>query len=161
DVRKKIKLGSGGTLKKALRGLAEEVRLDLNNLGKLTTFLMNNKEFLSKCIYAENKVIITFDFDDDSFVIRIEDVSKGIFSKYTKNKNYATYKKIDVKYNKETGNWDKKVDNTKVSKLMDYPRVKEVILKDYKITVSKVTKEALLKKKLRYVYITQLDRRVS
>lgn len=164
DVRKKINLGSGGTLKKALRGLAEEVRLDLNNLGKLTTFLITNKEFLSKCIYAENKVIIPFDFDDDSFVIRIEDFSKGIFSKYsiyTKNKDYATYTKLDAKYNKETGNWDKKVDNTKVSKLMDYPRVKEVILKDYKITVSKVTKEYLLKKKLRYVYITQLDRRVS
>lgn len=164
DVKKRISINSGGTLKRTLRELAVGIIQDKKNLGVTMSFLMGNKEFTSKCMYAESKLIIPFDFEEDSFVLRIEDFSRGLYSKYTiyqRNKDFNTYTKTDYKYNFGTNHWEGKLDNPKVTKLLNYPGVKERIMEDYKIKVRKTTELDLLRKKVRGLYITQLDRRIG
>lgn len=158
------KIRGGGGLKKAMNALRAEISINFENVSKVYTFFISNKDIMAKCMYAQNKVLLPLDLESDSMVVRIEDISKGILGKisvYKLNRDYKTYTKVDLKYDLHNEKWDAKVDNKEVSKLMNYSKIKERLIKDYGVKIKKDSEIDLFKKQLRAAYIKYETKSVS
>lgn len=148
--------GNGNKYKKELKDFSELVKSDYNKIMMLPGLAIRNGAFFKDCEYEKDKYMIPLDFDSNTMCIRVTgglaNTPNVVYDLYEGKNGNVEYDKKTYKYNSETKKLELKGKSV-VSKLMDYDKIKNILVENYNININKNKAEDLVKLACRSEYI--------